>query len=205
MVADVYVGTSGQDIEFGNYKKMEGKGGQDFLTSNAAVFTKIYGDGGQDNLSYIGTDKSKIDGGKGVDYLYGGERNDKLIGGKGDDWLFGNLGNDWLKGGKGNDHFGFNTAPDSKTNKDDIADFKPGQDFLHFNINVYAAFNYNGQLKKKHFEKGKKADDGNDFLGYHKKKGVIWYDPNGDDPGGKEKVACVDKGLNLSYHDFILD
>ncbi|MCP4384391.1 MAG: hypothetical protein GY798_23775, partial [Hyphomicrobiales bacterium] len=59
MVADVYVGTSGKDIEFGDYKKMEGKGGADVLTSYASVFTKIYGDGGGDTLAYIGNDWAK--------------------------------------------------------------------------------------------------------------------------------------------------
>ncbi|MCP4384386.1 MAG: hypothetical protein GY798_23750, partial [Hyphomicrobiales bacterium] len=54
-----YVGDSGPNIEFGDYKKMEGKGGADVLTSYASVFTKIYGDGGGDTLAYIGNDWAK--------------------------------------------------------------------------------------------------------------------------------------------------
>ncbi|MCP4384310.1 MAG: calcium-binding protein [Hyphomicrobiales bacterium] len=205
MFLDAYVGNSGPNNKFGNYFKMEGKGGNDTLGSDASVPTKIFGNGGSDFLYYSGTAESKIDGGRGDDQLLGGGKNDKLIGGKGDDWLFGRFGNDLLKGKKGNDHFSFTTTPNSETNKDDIADFNPGKDFLHFNTGVYRAFNYYGELNKKNFEKGKKADDEDDFLGYHAKKGVIWYDFNGDEPGGKEKVACVDEGLKLSYHNFILD
>ncbi len=212
MVADLgtYTGTSAPDFEYGNggqYSKMFGKGGGDFLGSSLKLkgeFVKIYGDGGGDNLSYYGAGKGKLDGGKGDDYLYGGDRNDKLIGGKGDDWLFGNLGNDWLKGHKGNDHFAFNTTPDSKKNKDEIDDFQLGKDLIHINQFTFQ-FNYNGWLKKKNFEKGKKADDGNDYIGYHKKSGTLWWDPNGDDKGGKEEFACVEKGLKLSYHDFMID
>lgn len=76
---------------------------------------------------------STLDGGKGVDILYGRSDNDTLLGGEGDDELNGFGGNDRLEGGKGFDHLtggsGVDTFVFSKgSGKDYVADFARGTD-----------------------------------------------------------------------------
>jgi Ca2+-binding RTX toxin-like protein len=210
MAADIYQGEDDvNDYASGNYIKMYGYGGDDSLYSNAysSGFVKIYGGNGDDYLYYSGPSTALIKGQNGNDYLGGSSWDDKLIGGKGGDWLFGNYGNDILKGGKGPDHFGFNTTPDSKHNRDDIKDFEVKKDLLHFNTTIYDVdgMGVPGKIQKSWFVKGSKAKDDDDFFGYNKDKGYIWYDENANDPGGFNKVADVDPGLKIKYHHFILD
>lgn len=226
MAGDIYEGNDLDNYASGSYIEMYGYGGADQLSSNRfeSGFIKIYGGYGNDYLYYNGSGKAKIYGGDDDDYLYGGSQNDKvygdkgddylvgydgndvLNGGKGSDWLFGNYGNDKLKGGKGSDHFGFNTTPDSKTNFDKLPDYNPKKDYLHFNSSVYTS-GYEGSpnLKKAYFVKGAKPKDSNDYFGYNAKKGILWYDHNGSDPGGFEKVAKLDEGLQLSYKVILFD
>ncbi|MEP0322236.1 calcium-binding protein [Bauldia litoralis] len=209
MVADIYTGDGNVDIADGSYLRMYGYGAGDTLGSNAIAvgFVKIYGGNGADNLYYYGDGTAKLAGGKGGDWLYGGIHDDKLIGGKGGDWLFGGLGNDWLKGGKGPDHFGFNTIPDSKTNVDMIVDFEPKKDLLHFNSFVYTSgFDGTfGVIARANFNKGKGAEDSDDYFGYNPKNGKVWYDLNGNDPGGKETVAILEESLHIKYSHFHFD
>ncbi|MCB1502219.1 MAG: hypothetical protein KDK07_20950 [Bauldia sp.] len=209
MAADIYYGDEFDNNKSNGFVEMYGYDGNDTLSSNAYIvgFVKIYGGNGDDNLYYSGLGTAKIKGDNGNDLLSGSGWNDKLIGGKGSDWLFGNLGNDSLKGGKGGDHFGFNTMPDSKNNLDNIKDFEVKKDFLHFNIFYYdlGGMAVPGKIKKGYFVVDKKARDADDFFGYNDKKGFIWYDSNANDPGGFNKVAEIDFGLNLKYKHFILD
>lgn len=210
MAGDIYNGTEFDDTRFNGFVEMYGKDGDDTLGSNAYIpkFVKIYGGNGDDQLSYYGMGTGLLKGQNGNDYLYGSGWNDKLIGGKGMDWLFGGLGNDFMKGGKGPDHFGFNAMPNSKTNRDKIGDFDVDDDYLHFNTFTYYTLDgmtMQGKLPKGYFVIGSKAKDDDDFFGYNKKKGYVWYDGNADDPGGFYKIVDLNSGLKLKFHNIILD
>mgnify|MGYP000049699763 CR=1 FL=1 len=209
MAGDIYYGDDFPNNVANGFVEMYGYGGDDTLQSGGQVsgFVKIYGGTGNDNLYYYGPGTAKLKGDDGNDLLSGSGSNDKLIGGKGSDWLFGNFGNDILKGGKGPDHFGFNTMPDSKNNLDDIRDFEVKKDLLHFNLFYYDldGMGVPGKLNKSYFVIGKKPKDGNDFFGYDKKKGYIWYDSNANDPGGFNKVTEIDSGLNIKFKHIILE
>ena len=227
MSADIYEGDQYDNNWYGSYTQMYGYGGNDTLGSNRyeSGFIKIYGGDGEDYLYYYGAGKSAIYGGndndslygyyqrdklfgdKGDDYLVGYDGNDVLNGGKGNDWLFGEYGNDKLIGGKGDDDFGFNTVPNSQTNFDKIKDFDTKHDYVHFNHFIYTNGweGFPGQLNKMYFVKAAKPQDSDDFYGYNSKKGILWYDYNGSDPGGFVKVAKLEEGLKFSHKDIMLD
>ena len=227
MSADIYEGNEFDNYESGSYIEMYGYGGADQLSSNRFEpgFIKIYGGDDNDYLYYNGAGKSQIYGGndndtifggyqrdkvygdKGDDWLYGFYSNDIVNGGKGNDWLFGEYGNDKLISGKGNDHFGFNTMANSQTNFDKVKDFDTKHDYVNFSHYVYTSGweGAPGQLNKMYFVKASKPKDSNDYYGYNSKKGILWYDANGNDPGGFVKVAKLDEGLNFSHKDVMLD
>ena len=58
--------------------------------------------------------------------------------------------------------------------------------------------------RTKNFEKGKEADDGNDYFIYQKSKGKLWYDGNGDKAGKQVLVAKLDKGSDLDASEIFL-
>lgn len=227
MSADIYYGDEFDNYGNGSYVEMYGYGGDDTLYSNRyeTSFIKLYGGDGDDQLDYYGSGKAQIYGGNGDDMIYGRYERDKLYGdkgndalygfygndilngGKGSDWLFGEYGNDKLKGGKGSDHFGFNTMANSQTNFDKIKDFETKKDYVHFNHYVYTSGweGAPGQLNKMYFVKGAKPKDSDDYYGYNSKKGILWYDSNGSDPGGFTKVAKLEDGLHFSHKMIMLD
>ncbi|MEP0324461.1 calcium-binding protein [Bauldia litoralis] len=211
MADDIYVGNKKANIILGVYSEMYGKGGDDQLTSNSkntvdAPYVKFKGGGGDDILNYYGAGQSKLRGQSGDDTLYGGIGDDVLIGNKGDDRLYGGLGEDRLKGGKGNDHFVFNSTPYSEGNLDTVVDFKPNADFLHFSRTIFTSgFEAIGHMPQNIVKIGKRAKDEDDYFGYHKKKGIVWYDYNGSEEGGHTEVAQLDKGLDITYYHFMFD
>ncbi len=213
MSAD-FEGTDAPDLEFGNYNKMWGFGGNDSLTSNAS-FAYIYGGQGSDQAYYMGSGNSWIYGGGGADYLYGGNQNDRIFGGGGNDRIWGFDGNDKLKGGGGNDwmwgglgkdtiwtgsgrdHVGFDSLPDGKPDR--IKDFSPKKDFLNFVPSAYTVGLGLDTLPKSQFRYGKKAKDDDDHFGYDKKTGIVWYDPDGKGGESQMDVVKLDKGLSLTH------
>ena len=190
------------NIVYGNYVTMHGNGGKDQLGSNATVFTQIYGGADNDGVYYYGPSTSALYGDAGDDSIYGGSLGDKIFGGGGDDWMFGGLGKDIFKSGGGADHIGFNSVPNSDTNRDVIKDFNPKKDILNFVPSIYTVGVSGATLLKSQFQKGAGPNDADDFFGYDKKTGIVWYDPNGDQDGGFVEVAKLSKDLHLTYHQF---
>ena len=84
---------------------------------------------GNDSVA-AGGGNDTVNGGLGLDTLRGEAGNDRLSGG---------LSNDALAGGVGFDTFVFNTAPNSITNADRIADFISAFDTISLENAVYAA------------------------------------------------------------------
>lgn len=201
MAAD-FEGTKYVDTEIdtlGIYRNMYGKGGDDQLATNSG-FARLYGGPGDDALNYYGDGKSKLYGDKGDDLLYGGGQNDKFYGGGGDDWLFGADGKNVYNTGGGRDHIVFNSEPDDKLDK--AKDFSAKKDYLNFNP-FYFPVGLSGEtLDKSQYRKGGKAKDGDDNFGYNPNNGLVWFDENGNAPGGFHKVIKLDEDLHISHMNF---
>ncbi|WP_421724457.1 calcium-binding protein [Bauldia sp.] len=160
---------------------------------------KLTGDDGV-NVLKGGKGKDKLKGKDGGDFLIGGKGNDNLKGGAGFDELSGNLGNDTMTGGSGVDRFIFDTKLDADTNVDKIKDFTPNVDKIVVDNDIFKKLG--ASVDNNEFRMGKKAKDDDDHLLYHQQTGNLFYDKNGDDPGGKTLFAKLDKGLTLSAFDF---
>lgn len=131
----------------------------------------------------------EINGLKGKDQIRAGDGDDIINGGKQSDELFG-------EGGV--DTFVF----DNRKGKDTL-DWEDGEQ-LHFDSSVFGKPKKLGVLKKKHFEKGDEADDGNDYFVFLKAKGKLWYDGNGDKTGKMKLIARLDKGSDLDASEIFL-
>jgi Ca2+-binding RTX toxin-like protein len=201
MAAD-FEGTEFDDNKIdtlGMYQIMRGKGGDDQLGTNSG-FARIYGGSGDDGLNYYGDGNSKLYGNSGDDYLYGGGQNDKFYGGGGDDWMFGLDGKNIYKTGGGRDHIVFGTTPDDKLDKG--KDFNPKKDYLNFNPFYFPVGLSGLTLDESQFRKGGKAKDADDNFGYNPNNGNVWFDENGNAPGGFHKIIKLDEDLHISYMNF---
>ena len=190
---DTFIGTSGPDVFSGGVGNdtMKGLGGDDTLK----------GDVGQDTLTGGGGDDTLI-GGSGKDVLIGGKGKDTLKGGKGDDTLVGGTGNDTLTGGSSSDTFVFDSKLNKHSNVDKITDFQVNKDMIWLDASIFGAIGT--KLGKGEFHIGTKAHDANDHIIYDKTTGNLYYDEDGKGGAGQVQFATLDKGLNLSNHDFIV-
>src|SRR5262245_16565477 len=112
---------------------LKGGYGDDQLTDSFGDVTYLYGGSGNDVLiSYSG--RSYLYGGPGDDGLQaGGSGISALYGGDGNDWLAGGLGDDTLVGGTGNDTLGGSDGRDTLVGNDgnDKLNGGYGDDFLY--------------------------------------------------------------------------
>lgn len=141
--------------------------------------------------------------------LIGTRRADKLVGGVGNDKLYGKLGKDVLTGGAGKDIFVFDTKPKlKKANLDKITDFNVVDDTLWIDNALCKKLGKGTaskpvKLNKKFFSIDK-AKDGNDYLIYNKKTGLLFLDIDGSGLGKAVEIAVLKKGLKLTYNDFFV-
>lgn len=147
-------------------------------------------------------------GSDGDDVLVGGAYTDRLGGGFGNDRITGGYGNDVLTGGYGLDIFVFNAklgtaATDRSVNFDTILDFYAPQDTIALENAIFKKLKA-GALKKKNFALGAAAKDKDDFLGYNKKTGVVWYDADGSGKGAAIEVALIKNKAALTYKDILV-
>lgn len=169
------------------------------LVGNAKI-----GTGNTANNSITGNaGPNSLDGGAGNDLLRGGAGNDGIIGGPGNDRLFGDFGQDVLVGGPGSDSFCFTTRA-VPANLDRIRDFNVAQDTLVFDNAAFAALGPARALPAAYFHRGAAAHDDNDRIVYDPRNGNLWYDANGDDPGGQALVAKLAAGLALTAADVLV-
>ncbi|MCP4382916.1 MAG: hypothetical protein GY798_16100 [Hyphomicrobiales bacterium] len=151
----------------------------------------------KDSLTGDSSNEVILGGAKG-DKLKGKNGDDLILGGSSKDKIFGGKGLDELRGGGGKDKFFFDER--LAKNHDVIADFQRNKDTFKLDEDIFEAIG--GKLKKNEFIVGKKAKDDNDHLVYHKAKGKLFYDEDGDGSDGKELFAKVEKKLKLSVDDF---
>jgi Ca2+-binding RTX toxin-like protein len=165
----------------------------------------IFGsDAGADNLrGFTGADY--LDGGGGADTLRGEGGGDLLNGGPGNDVLIGGAGNDNLFGGSGADRFVFDTKLNAKTNVDVIADFSPSEDIIALDHRFFHGIGAVGtHLRAAAFYKGQHAHDADDRIIYDANHGALYYDANGNAPGGQVKFAILNDHLALTHADFLV-
>ncbi|MCB1497129.1 MAG: cadherin domain-containing protein [Bauldia sp.] len=149
-----------------------------------------------------GHNKDVLKGLGGDDIIFGGFGSDILKGGKGNDLLIDGRGHDIMKGGAGSDMFLFEWGP-QRGKVAELRDFKPGVDTIALDHDYYPALPI-GTVADDLFHIGKKAKDHDDRLGYIKKTGKVWYDPDGK--GGEKAfhIAKLDKQLDLHADDFLV-
>jgi len=138
--------------------------------------------------------------------LSGNSGDDMLSGGIGSDTLTGGAGNDQLYGGTdaGRDVFVFNTALSSRDNKDAIRDWNYRYDTIQLENAVFGRLTKTGVLNKAYFVLGAGAKDSNDYVGYNKSTGDLWYDANGNKAGGQVVFANIGKNKPIFHSDFIV-
>jgi Ca2+-binding RTX toxin-like protein len=137
----------------------------------------------------------------------GGAGADNINGGAGNDMLWGGAGNDYLVGGAGNDIFVFNAKlgtdkTDRKVNFDKIADFNPTFDTIYLENAIFKSLKKTKTLSSKFFVLGATAKEKDDYIGYDKKTGVLWYDPDGSGSKKAIEIAQLSKNLKMTYKDF---
>ena len=188
--AATIIGTSGDDLVNKNHTVA----GQPLPTDGADL---IKGKGGADDLSGLA----------GADTINGGGGGDSLHGNAGDDQLNGGKGDDLLAGGKGHDAFIFSTAL-GPHNVDAIADFGTG-DAIWLAASVFAGIGAKGELADAPFDTSTLDTGVHPFkpdalIIYNDKSGVLFYDENGNAPGGLVRFATVTPGTHLDHTDFLV-
>ena len=156
---------------------------------------------GDDTLNgTVGNDA--IIGLAGNDVLMGKAGNDTLVGGAGNDVLDGGAGNDILTGGFGKDIFRFSTQ--LTANVDNITDFKPIDDTIRLDNNIFTSLITTGVLSADNFVINTAAVDGDDYLIYNNNTGALLYDADGSGAGEAVQVATLGVNLALTNHDFVV-
>ena len=161
------------------------------------------------NLIGLGKAHIKLTGNALNNSITGNAGNNTINGGLGNDKLWGGLGNDVLSGGAGKDIFVFDTKPNRTANLDKILDFSVKDDTIWLDNKIFTKLGKGTptkpvKLNAKFFTIGDKAKDGNDYLVYNAKTGVLSYDIDGSGTKAAVAIATLKKGLKLTYADFFV-
>jgi serralysin len=148
---------------------------------------------------YAGADR--MSGAGGHDVLSGGTGNDSLRGQDGHDRLNGGSGHDILSGGAGRDRFDF-TSFLSVNNADTVLGFNTVDDTIALKKTVYTAVG--STLTAPEFHIGASAHDRSDRVIYNSATGNLSYDADGTGASIAVRFATLDKGLALSFADFVI-
>jgi Ca2+-binding RTX toxin-like protein len=201
---DRMIGGAGNDIYHvdakGDVIVEAKKGGTDLVYSSISYTLAS----NLENLVGTGKAALKLTGNSLANGILGNDAKNTIKGGSGNDTVNGGFGNDVLYGGKGKDVFVFNTPLNKKTNKDKTADWSAKDDVIHLENQVFTSLKKAGKLSKGSFVLGAKAKDKNDFIGYNKSTGDLWYDPNGSKAGGQVVFAHIGKDKKIAYNDFFV-
>jgi len=168
-----------------------------------------------------------IDGGAGNDKIYGLDGDDIINGGAGKDILYGGAGRDSfvfdskVKKGHFDEIKDFNAKEDTITldldafssfklkpaKKADGASHKKGSDdkggMKGEKPKSFDKVFKKGKIEKKFFKIGSEAKDGNDYLVYNQKKGILTFDADGVGGSKGIEILKVKPGTYLSTADII--
>jgi Ca2+-binding RTX toxin-like protein len=219
---DTLIGNDGHNVINGGTgaDRMMGQGGNDTYYIDNAFDTVVEASavGGDDHvftsvnfslgafvekLTATGTLGLVLSGNDLNNAIVGNDGRNTLRGNTGADTLAGGKGNDALTGGAGKDVFVFDTAGHKTRNKDKILDWKYRDDTIRLDKDIFKKLP-KGALKSKYFTLGDKAKDANDYIGVNKKTGDVWYDPNGDKPGGQVIFAHIGAKKAIFASDFFV-
>jgi Ca2+-binding RTX toxin-like protein len=184
----------GHDTFYGNdYDDVIRAGIGDDIVESDGGDDIVYGDAGADTLYGL----------QGDDDLYGGNDRDALSGGSGSDYLSGGAGSDTLAGNSGKDYFVFD-ARASRSNVDQIVDFRPSDDTIMLDNRVFTRAGRDGWLSGSAFTTGSGAKDASDRIIYNKQSGALLYDADGAGGAAAVKFAQLSAGLFLTKNDFFV-
>ncbi|WP_445500981.1 calcium-binding protein [Microvirga sp. G4-2] len=136
--------------------------------------------------------------------LTGNTLSNVIKGNAGANKINGGYGNDILYGGSGKDIFVFSTGLSSSSNKDRIMDWNATYDTIQLENAVFKKLTKAGTLSSSFFKIGAKALDANDYIGYNKATGDLWYDSNGNAAGGQVTFANIGANKAIAYSDFVV-
>ncbi|WP_404294301.1 cellulose binding domain-containing protein (plasmid) [Microvirga sp. RSM25] len=135
--------------------------------------------------------------------LTGNGLDNEVTGSAGADKINGGGGKDLLTGGRGKDAFVFDKKF-GKSNVDRVADFNVKDDTVRLDNAVFKKLGKAGKLKKDFFKIGTKAADADDHVIYNSKKGMLYYDADGNGKGAAVHFATLSKNLKLTQADVIV-
>jgi len=136
--------------------------------------------------------------------LTGNSLANTIKGNAGANKINGGAGNDTLCGGAGRDIFVFDKALSSTANKDRIMDWSAPADTIQLENAVFRKLTKTGTLSASFFKLGSKALDANDYIGYDRATGNLWYDANGNAAGGQVVFAHIGTNKAIAYNDFVV-
>jgi len=136
--------------------------------------------------------------------LTGNAQANVIKGNGGANKINGGAGNDTLYGGAGRDIFVFDKALSSTSNKDRIMDWSAPSDTIQLENAVFRTLTKTGTLTASFFRLGAKALDANDYIGYDRATGNLWYDANGNAAGGQVVFANIGTNKTIAYNDFVV-
>ena len=198
---DTYVlGSEASGID----KVVDSSGSADAITSSINRTLSFADYSEIENLRLLGNAVSGYGNGL-SNMITGNARANGLAGFAGNDRLFGGAGNDILAGGAGNDIFVFDTALNSVTNRDIVADFTHAQDKLWLDNAVMTRLGAGVHaLNPAFFRAGPAAADANDYIVYNRAAGLLSYDADGNGHGLAIAFAQLTTKPVLTAGDFLV-
>lgn len=142
----------------------------------------------------------KLKGSNFGDTLTGNGGANTIEGGAGDDTLNGGAGHDILTGGDDSNSFIFNSAL-LAANSDTITDFAHGTDKIKLENAVFKALGIEGALSGTMFALGTATTDDHHII-YD--AGNLFYDSNGDAPGGKVLICTLQGAPAIDAGDILV-
>ena len=113
------------------------------------------------------------------------------------------MDSDQITGGSGKDYFVFDTRP-IRNSIDRIVDFRPVDDTIMLDNQVFTRIGRDGWLASGVFTTGSGARDSSDRIIYHKQSGALLYDADGVGGVAAVKFAQLKAGLTLTKADFFV-
>jgi Ca2+-binding RTX toxin-like protein len=168
-------------------------------TSSGGTMDIVYTSVSHTMASYV---EKLYASGSGALTLTGSSQANTIKGNAGANKINGGLGNDTLYGGAGKDTFVFNKTLSSSYNKDRILDWNKTSDTIQLDNAMFKQLTKTGTLSSSFFKLGSKALDANDYVGYNRATGDLWYDSNGSAAGGQVVFANIGKAKSIAYNDF---
>jgi Ca2+-binding RTX toxin-like protein len=202
---------------------LRGGAGRDRLDGGAGIDTADFSDAGKAvvlTLNGAHQARARIGGAaddmlKNIENAMGGKRGDQLtgdnaanvlMGNGGSDILAGGLGADTLGGGAGRDRFVFDTKLKA-SNVDTILDFTHNADRIALDAGVFKAIG--PSLSSNEFRAGAgivAGLDRNDRVVYDTLTGAVYYDRDGNKPGGAAAIqfATLAGAPSIDAGDFLI-